>query len=140
MGNQREKWIDVYKGMAIITVPLAHIMPTFKYLYLFHMPLFFFLAGYTFHKDDIMSFLRKKANRLLRPHLAYFLLLVLLGVFVPSLIDGSQISTSTLKNFIWDTTSLTYDFGTFWFTPVLFLSLLSTLLLICKYKMGGVKC
>lgn len=139
MSNQRKKWIDVYKGMAIMTVPLAHIIPTFKYFYLFHMPLFFFLAGYTFHKDDTMSFLRKKANRLLRPHLSYFLLLVLLGAFVPSLIGGSQISTSTLKNFIWDTTSLTYEFGTFWFIPVLFLSLISALLLICKYKIGGGK-
>lgn len=41
----KQYWIDVYKGFGIITVTMAHIIPEYKFFYLFHMPMFFFFSG-----------------------------------------------------------------------------------------------
>jgi polysaccharide biosynthesis protein PslL len=46
--KQREIWIDVAKGLGIITVVIGHSEIPFAkhYFYWFHMPLFFILSGY----------------------------------------------------------------------------------------------
>lgn len=45
--NKRELWIDVFRGIGILTVVLGHTsFPFNKFIYGFHMPLFFFLAGF----------------------------------------------------------------------------------------------
>ncbi|WP_442945177.1 acyltransferase family protein [Nostoc sp.] len=49
--SQRIEWIDCWKGLAIITVVVGHIIaPVSKYIFWFHMPLFFFLSGYLYRK------------------------------------------------------------------------------------------
>lgn len=40
--RMKQCWIDVYKGFAIIAVTVAHIIPEYRFFYLFHMPMFFF--------------------------------------------------------------------------------------------------
>lgn len=133
--ENKEKWIDVYKGIAIIMVPLAHILPTFRFLYIFHMPLFFFLSGFTFHNTAVKTFFLKKTNRLLIPHFIYFIIISVISVLIPS--QHNQEFRIILKNYLWDTTSLVYDYGTFWFIPVLFLSLLC--LKIISRKLNNVE-
>ena len=45
--RHRELWIDVLRGIGIIIVILGHTSPPFnKFIYGFHMPLFFILSGY----------------------------------------------------------------------------------------------
>ena len=40
--QSREAWIDVLKGIGILIVILGHTNPPiYKYIYAFHMPLFF---------------------------------------------------------------------------------------------------
>ena len=55
---KREKWLDVVKGLAIILVVLGHCLNHFdneilhrmcEIIYLFHMPLFVLLSGYSFY-------------------------------------------------------------------------------------------
>ena len=55
---QREKWLDAAKGLAIILVVLGHCLNHFdneimhrmcEIIYLFHMPLFVLLSGYSFY-------------------------------------------------------------------------------------------
>ncbi len=58
MKPQREKWLDAAKGLAIILVVLGHCLNHFdneilhslcEIIYLFHMPLFVLLSGYSFY-------------------------------------------------------------------------------------------
>ena len=82
-------WIDAYKGVLIILVVLGHVigggihlMPegtfsrtvaeyAFKFIYSFHMPAFFLIAGVTFgmgRRKTFSEFLGRKAQRLLVPY------------------------------------------------------------------------
>lgn len=55
MGKERIEYIDIAKGTGIILMVLGHI-PAFsnnykfayKFIYAFHMPLFFIISGYLF--------------------------------------------------------------------------------------------
>ena len=60
----RDELLDVLKGLGIILVVFAHVnkgVPS-QIVYLFHMPLFFFLAGSAHvysKKDDMILFVKK---------------------------------------------------------------------------------
>ncbi len=56
--DNRKMWIDRCRGVAILIVLLGHTNPPFrKFLYGFHMPLFFILLGYLFYmrKNDMQE-------------------------------------------------------------------------------------
>ena len=57
--NGRIRWVDIAKGIGIFLVVLGHCQITENVLTLittFHMPLFFFLAGYVFRPERYSSF------------------------------------------------------------------------------------
>jgi fucose 4-O-acetylase-like acetyltransferase len=83
--------LDLYRGLAILLVVLGHLFPSpvrrewpwtvvvYRFVYDFHMPLFFLLSGYLFHRKTLagaaslsgwLSMLRGKARTLLVPYLA----------------------------------------------------------------------
>lgn len=73
---ERVREIDIAKGVGIILVVLGHLIDHFDapmqqaypVIYLFHMPLFFFLSGMFFREGDgFVKFAVKKAKRLLVP-------------------------------------------------------------------------
>ncbi len=77
----RVDWIDNLKGIGIIFIIFGHSIscPDFliNYLFSFHVPLFFFLAGVNFsksHLDDFFLFFKKRFKRLLIPYLFFNLL------------------------------------------------------------------
>lgn len=46
--NTRIDWIDIAKGVLIILIVIGHLTSPFgSYIYVFHVPAFFFLSGYT---------------------------------------------------------------------------------------------
>jgi fucose 4-O-acetylase-like acetyltransferase len=50
--TNRILWIDVCRGIGILLVVLGHCDPFFnKYIYGFHMPLFFLLSGWLYNKQ-----------------------------------------------------------------------------------------
>ncbi|MGX7112131.1 acyltransferase family protein [Gemella cuniculi] len=76
--SNRIRYIDMSKGFAIILVILGHMMYTPSklkvLLYIFHIPLFFFLSGYTFSVKKYTSFFvffKKKLQTIIFP---YFLM------------------------------------------------------------------
>ena len=73
MNKEHYRYIDVLKGFGIILVVLGHLNPNIyleKWIYSFHMFLFFFLSGYVFKKkSDFWEQLRKSANSLLLPYI-----------------------------------------------------------------------
>lgn len=70
----RLQWLDILKGIAMFFVVPGHTAiypPLEKYIYSFHMPLFFMISGMTWRKDKYPAFqdlLKDKAKRLLLPY------------------------------------------------------------------------
>ena len=85
-------WIDAYKGVLILLVVAGHaiggglhLLPVesvsrtiaegvFKFIYLFHMPAFFFIAGVTFGNGSckpVKQFLVRKIERLVVPYFVF---------------------------------------------------------------------
>ncbi len=72
MKTKRIKWIDIYKGIAIILMVIGHTYsPWVPYIYLFHMPAFIFISGFTtsFDKYKTVDFIKARAKALLIPYL-----------------------------------------------------------------------
>lgn len=84
---QRQRYLDVAKGIGIILVVIGHCIPDastlegisnknfavlFSVIYSFHMPLFFFISGYLskilYTTADRISSLKKKFERLMIPY------------------------------------------------------------------------
>jgi acyltransferase len=76
MANKQYAWLDALKGFGIMCVVLGHTASPYgklaKFIFSFHMPLFFFIAGTTFnyekYKHSFPLFIQKKAKRLLVPY------------------------------------------------------------------------
>ena len=75
-------WGDIAKGIAIILVVMGHSFHTesgiCKAIFLFHMPVFFFLAGYFMnfekYKDNFGLLLKNMFKRIILPSIFIFLL------------------------------------------------------------------
>ena len=74
-GTQREKWIDFVKCIAIIIVMLNHSQlaaPQVRFWGgMFFVPVFFVVSGFTYRsrRESFLSFLKRKAKRLLVPYI-----------------------------------------------------------------------
>ena len=93
--GKRIHWIDIAKGIGIIFVVLGHCQISQKLLHVityFHMPLFFFLAGYVFRPGEqtFSEFFKKRVRSILVPY-AFFLLLSILASMCRNLI-GQEIT------------------------------------------------
>lgn len=76
--QSRIAWIDTLKGIGILTVVAGHIFPdaVSRYIFLFHMPLFFFIGGFLFKPaPDQKEYLAKKSFHLLVPYVAFLFLI-----------------------------------------------------------------
>lgn len=87
MSAAHEEWIDRWKGILIFLVVLGHVVGggyhladataqpilklMYKTIYFFHMPAFFFVAGYTFHDVQGRQYLTRKLYRLVVPYFAF---------------------------------------------------------------------
>lgn len=76
--EKRLIWIDIAKGIGLFLVILGH-MPSLPewfrlWIFSFHMPLFFFLSGYTSKSSEdtpLVIFLKKAIKRYLLPYYLY---------------------------------------------------------------------
>lgn len=79
----RIQWIDIAKGIGISCVVLGHVIVLipqlsvlFNMIYLFHVPLFFFISGFLFKKESKQTYyIIKKSKQLILPYISVFLLL-----------------------------------------------------------------
>lgn len=77
---KRIEFIDVAKGVTILSVILGHTIPAGfvrTLIYSFHMPLFFFLSGFFFRPLPRKTLARRKSRQLLFPYFLTCLLLIL---------------------------------------------------------------
>jgi fucose 4-O-acetylase-like acetyltransferase len=82
VGEQRSRVVDLAKGLAIVLIVVGHYYPKDSPLwwtlvntviYKFHVHVFFFIAGYTWHMrsgEAYGSYLARKARRLMVPYFA----------------------------------------------------------------------
>lgn len=93
---KREKWLESTKGVGIFLMVLGHssVSPNIKlWIYGFHMPLFFILAGYMFDdkkwfKKGLPALLKSRAKAYLIPYVVLFFINLTIWIFL-KLLKGS---------------------------------------------------
>jgi len=95
MDNRRIPWIDICKGIGIILVVIGHssIPETLrKYIFSFHMPLFFFISGFLFNRTKyhtLGSFVLNKIRTILLPYI-YFSIAIVIFYYLMNRITIAQ--------------------------------------------------
>lgn len=118
--------IDLVRGVGILMIAFGHYQPgaAANVLFLFHVPLFFFLSGYLMRLKDHPShyFMRKSAAHL-RPYVTY---LLLLGVPAMGYLLSEHEAADALKRGLTAALlggeALTGIFSAFWFVTCFWIS------------------
>ena len=136
--NSREEWIDYLRGTGIILMLIGHAeiwTPLNRWIYSFHMPLFFILSGYLFNKEKWLQIGYKKfaAARFKNFIIPYFIWCAICFIInLPSLYityRDDDFLVALMQNIGWIITSVRKD-GLFlpqnctplWFLTCIFLS------------------
>lgn len=124
--NKRENWIDIIKGLGIVCVVAGHTLvgTISEAIYIFHMPLFFFISGYLYkRRDNFRQYFNDKLIYLIIPYFA-FLLLIYLPFSIP-VIAKSEYSKKVILRALLEITvggrALSGPVTVFWFITCLFL-------------------
>lgn len=120
--NRRIEWIDSLKGFAIILVVLGHNTggenAAYRFLYTFHMPLFFLISGFLFSMKPPLEYLKRSFRHLMVPYIAflgcYALYQIISSNFIPSLTEPH-----VMRNIFYGGYRLTGPLAVFWFVGVL---------------------
>lgn len=124
--KERLEYFDIAKGIAILLVVLGHIInfktPLSLWIYSFHMPIFFIIAGILIRyknetKSDMKVVLKKKFLSLLVPYISFSLIYIVYEFY-----NSIIMHTMTLESFKLDIymTLCLRGIGTLWFLPALF--------------------
>lgn len=84
MAKDRDNSIDIAKGLGIIFMVWAHaVCPLRQEIFLFHVPMFFFLSGLFFNpKYRFKDFLRKRLTSLILPFVIFEVIWAVVGYLV----------------------------------------------------------
>ena len=118
------EWIDIMKGIGISTVVVGHMVGGFtgRFIYVFHMSLFFFLSGYLFtSRTNCKQYFSDKILHLIIPYLCF---LIPLYIYFNPIIFSESTSKEILLYFfrpIVGGIKLSGALTVFWFVTCLFL-------------------
>ncbi len=151
--KKRNPRISIAKGIAIILMVMGHALHLTPsgfegFVNLFHMPLFFFTAGYCFNTDHYAypsAFLRRRVKGILLPYFLWSVVFIVLhNPFIScGLIEGTNYSVSDVIFRVFKILTFqlyTEDLmGAYWFLPALFIAevFAFTLLRLLEYKRGA---
>jgi fucose 4-O-acetylase-like acetyltransferase len=117
-------WVDVCKGLGIICVVLGHSIDGTalqRFIYTFHMPLFFFLSGFLHRpQPDYGIYAKRKAIHLLLPYVAFMLLLCPLAYI--STFHHPEKWGALTRTFLWGGGHMEGRYGVLWFFTCLYLT------------------
>lgn len=132
--NERIRYMDILKGLAIIMVVMGHCdAKGGKLIYLFHMPLFFFISGYFYNeKYSPKILIKKRIKSLYLPFIKYeIIFLVFHNIFYKlnlyNLQSSSPVSKYSLNDILINLIHIGLFDGTemllspFWFLACLFI-------------------
>lgn len=110
---QREKDLDIAKGIGIVLSIFGHINYSFlhNFIYMFHMPLFFFLSGYFFdiNKYNFRDFAKKKFKTLIIPYFLIGIILLIFNYFIHGDFTLYKFFIQKRSQTIWFLTSLFFS-------------------------------
>lgn len=122
---------NIVKGIGIVLVVLGHICPNISgYIYLFHLPLFFFVSGYLYNEekygDKPFVYLKKRIkSQWIRYVLIYWGLILLHNLFCELRMIGKDAEKYSITVIIQKMIEAVFGMGqeimggTLWFVPVL---------------------
>ena len=140
--NTRIAWLDQLKGFGIILMVYGHNFPVLEeYIYSFHMPLFFIIAGIFHPKNINVSTIKKRVRQILLPYFLWSFILFGFWLFIGRKFgESANLDLSITKNFIGiffaqgDINYMNWGIP-MWFLPTIFLTfLLFGLILKIKNK------
>ena len=140
--NKRIAWLDQLKGFGIILMVYGHNFPVLEeYIYSFHMPLFFIIAGIFHPKNINVSTIKKRVRQILLPYFLWSFILFGFWLFIGRKFgESANLDLSITKNFIGiffaqgDINYMNWGIP-MWFLPTIFLTfLLFGLILKIKNK------
>ncbi|WP_368294318.1 acyltransferase family protein [Dehalobacter sp. TBBPA1] len=120
--DNRIIWLDVMKGIGILSVVWGHAGHPYSFLmFFFHMPLFFFISGYLYRSAGAgtpLQYLVRRSKQLLVPYVFYIVLItVFLAVLSALKGQSADINWTAL---VLGGSKLEGAYGTFWFVTCLF--------------------
>lgn len=113
---KRVAWLDVAKGIGILLVIFGHIFnyggEISKWIFSFHMPLFFFCSGYLYRRNDsFKNYLVKK----LKAYLIPFFVFSILGTLFTLLFYGNSITLEGLLKDLYNGQPECLHVGQLWY-------------------------
>ncbi|MDY5233129.1 MAG: acyltransferase family protein [Faecalicoccus sp.] len=72
--QNRFSYIDILRGIGIFFVVLGHIYyndVAYRWIYSFHMPLFFFAAGWVYKEKPVRDDIKKRLQTIVRPYFCF---------------------------------------------------------------------
>lgn len=133
------KFISIARGIGILLVVLGHCSNSYisNFIYLFHIPLFFFISGFLFNLNSLKApkeYVKRKIISLYVPYVFYEMLFLVLNNFLINInfysisqnISGKSIGYLDFKMFLVKTIKIIFFagrepiVGALWFLVVLF--------------------
>lgn len=135
------EWVDIFKGILIIFMVLGHSSsPMTGWIYMFHMPAFMFISGYTANPERnkaIVPFIWKRFKRLIIPYVFWNLVFIAFYRFLSAkavILLFETPFTISFTDFL--KTGCTADIGgATWFLMVLFEISVLYQLLYCALRL-----
>lgn len=101
---ERKKYLDVAKGIGVILVVLGHLVTyegaISKWIFSFHMPLFFFCSGMVFKEQkDFIDLLKRSLKKNLKPYVVFLMIGIVITFIIPDWRNGfdSSIALKELR-------------------------------------------
>ncbi len=134
------KWINIAKGLGILFIVFGHSRPPgiiFESFYYFSIPLFFFISGYLFLKNQpsFLLFIRKKIDAYIVPYYLYgtvFTLLMLGLLFVQESLNIDTILILSQGLLLGQIDYMAHT--DMWFLQALFITSIMAYILFCIMK------
>lgn len=124
----RDATFDIMKGIAILAMVIGHCpIPDVleKFIFVWHMPLFFLVSGYFYSPKEKKEYVRKNARQLVLPYVVTSLVLIFIGG-TKELIIGKGTTQNTIiaaligNGTINNPTFSEYSIGAIWFLLAMF--------------------
>lgn len=138
--KQRLDWLDVSKALGVYLVILGHLSifnyHTFRFIFAFHMPFFFIVAGLVFRFDpSVKTFLKKCCRHYLIPYITVLILGIVQCLLVPAAGHNMQsfLTWGSIEKAFYDGHPCYSFFGSAWFLLAMFWA---QLLFYGMYKLG----
>lgn len=97
----RITWVDTARGIGIFLVILAHVpvkdfygFSIVRWIYIFHMPLFFFLAGLTHKKAELNVTAKKSFRQLVIPYIVLYVITCIFWILKSYFVHPEKFQTA----------------------------------------------